>query len=105
MADIYNQDRPKLEGYLEHFRVVPSQVGTVFLINGKVVRMDCVDKSVTFEKLFKKLSEFGNVSPATGSSFLRSRGRSCWMSNTPFPSLLVLAKICAARACAIDESR
>jgi hypothetical protein len=57
MADIYNQDKPELEGYLEHFRVVPSQVGAVFLINGKLVGMDCVDKSVTFEKLFKKLVE------------------------------------------------
>jgi hypothetical protein len=57
MADIYNQDKPELEGYLEHFRVVPSQVGAVFLINGKIVGVDCVDKSVTFEKLFKKLVE------------------------------------------------
>jgi hypothetical protein len=57
MADIYNQDKPELEGYFEHFRVIPSQVGAVFLINGKIVGMDCVDKSVTFEKLFKKLVE------------------------------------------------
>ena len=57
MADIYNQDKPELEGYLEHFRAVPFQVGAVFLINGKIIGMDCVDKSVTFEKLFKKLVE------------------------------------------------
>jgi hypothetical protein len=57
MADIYHQDKPEIESYLEHFRVVPSQVGAVFLINGKLVGMDCVDKSVTFEKLFKKLVE------------------------------------------------
>ena len=57
MADIYIQDKPELEAYLEHFQVVPSQVGAVFLINGKILGMDYADKSVSFEKLFKKLVE------------------------------------------------
>jgi hypothetical protein len=57
MADIYNQDKPAIESYLEHFQAAPSQVGAVFLINGKLVGMDCVNKSGTFEKIFKKLVE------------------------------------------------
>jgi hypothetical protein len=57
MAEIYNQDKPELEGYLKHFRLVESQVGAVFLINGKVVGMDCLGKTDTFAKVFKKLVE------------------------------------------------
>ena len=34
-----------------------SQVGAVFLINGKVVGMDCVGKIDTFAKVFNKLVE------------------------------------------------
>ena len=34
-----------------------SQVGAVFLINGKVVGMDCLGKTDTFAKVFKKLIE------------------------------------------------
>jgi len=57
MADIYNQDKPALKSYLEHFHLVESQVGAVFLINGKIVGMDCLGKTDTFEKIFKKLVE------------------------------------------------
>ena len=34
-----------------------SQVGAVFLINGKVVGMDCLGKTDTFAKVFNKLVE------------------------------------------------
>ena len=57
MAEIYNQDKPALKSYLEHFHLVESQVGAVFLINGKVVGMDCLGKTDTFAKVFKKLVE------------------------------------------------
>jgi hypothetical protein len=57
MAEIYNQDKPALQSYLEHFKLGDSQVGAVFLINGKVVGMDCLGKSDTFAKVFKKLVE------------------------------------------------
>ncbi len=57
MAEIYNQDKPALKSYFEHFQLVESQVGAVFLINGKLVGMDCLGKTDTFVKVFKKLVE------------------------------------------------
>jgi len=57
MAEIYNQDKPALKSYLEQFHLQESQVGAVFLINGKIVGMDCLGKTNTFEKIFKKLVE------------------------------------------------
>jgi hypothetical protein len=57
MAEIYNLDKPAIESYLEHFNVVENQVGALFLINGKVIGMDCVGKTDVFGKLFKKLVE------------------------------------------------
>lgn len=43
--------------YLENFAMVDAQIGAIFLINGKVVGMDCFGKSGTFEKTFKKIVE------------------------------------------------
>jgi len=57
MAEIYNQDKPALKSYFEHFQLMESQVGAVFLINCKVVGMDCLGKADTFAKVFKKLVE------------------------------------------------
>jgi len=57
MAGIYEKDLPSLQEYLEHFSLIGSQVGAVFLINGKVVGMDGFGKPETFSKTFKKLVE------------------------------------------------
>jgi len=57
MAGIYEKDLPSLQEYLEHFSLIGSQVGAVFLINGKVVGMDAFGKPETFSKTFKKLVE------------------------------------------------
>jgi hypothetical protein len=37
--------------------MVNSQIGAIFLINGKVVGMDCFGKAETFEKTHKKIVE------------------------------------------------
>jgi hypothetical protein len=55
MAGIYEKDLPSLQEYLKHFSLVGSQVGAVFMINGKVVGMDAFGKPETFSKAFKKL--------------------------------------------------
>jgi len=57
MADIYKKERPAIDDYLENFAMVDSQIGAIFLINGKVVGMDCFGKAETFEKTFKKIVE------------------------------------------------
>jgi ARG and Rhodanese-Phosphatase-superfamily-associated Protein domain len=57
MARIYEKDRSSLQEYLEHFSLIGSQVGAVFLINGKVVGMDGFGKPETFSRTFKKLVE------------------------------------------------
>jgi hypothetical protein len=57
MSEIYRKQAPSLGKYVEHFDLTGSQVGAVFVINGKVAGMDCFGKSETFSKVFKKLVE------------------------------------------------
>ncbi len=57
MSEIYRKERPAIDDYLENFAMVDSQIGAIFLINGKVVGMDCFGKTATFEKIFKKFVE------------------------------------------------
>ena len=57
MCEIYKKDRSLLNEYLEHFAMVESQVGAVFVIEGRVAGMDCFGKPETFRKTFEKLLE------------------------------------------------
>lgn len=57
MSEIYEKKRAALNGYISHFRLVEMQVGAVFMINGKVVGLDCFGKPETFSKVFRKLVE------------------------------------------------
>jgi hypothetical protein len=57
MSEIYEKKRASLDGYINHFRLVEMQVGAVFMINGKVVGLDCFGKPETFSKVFRKLVE------------------------------------------------
>jgi hypothetical protein len=57
MAGIYEKDMPSLQEYLSHFTLIGSQVGAVFMINGKVVGVDAFGKPETFSKTFKKVVE------------------------------------------------
>jgi len=57
MSAIYQKKAPSIEKYVKHFDLTDSQVGAVFLINGKVAGMDCFGKPETFSKIFEKLVE------------------------------------------------
>jgi hypothetical protein len=57
MGSIYEKDRSSLQDYTKRFRLIDSQVGAVFVINGKVVGLDTFGKPVSFSKIFKKLVE------------------------------------------------
>jgi hypothetical protein len=57
MGEIYEKEKPVLSDFVRHFRPVDSQVGAVFLINGKVVGLECFGKPETFAKVFSKLVE------------------------------------------------
>ncbi|MHC4458502.1 MAG: ARPP-1 family domain-containing protein [Planctomycetota bacterium] len=57
MATIYRKETPAIKEYVEKFELVDHQIGAVFLINGKVVGMDCFGKAETFSKTYKKLTE------------------------------------------------
>ena len=57
MAAIYRKETPAINEYVEKFELVDHQIGAVFLINGKVVGMDCFGKAETFSKTYKKLTE------------------------------------------------
>jgi len=57
MAAIYDKEMPSIEKYVKHFRLIDSQVGAIFMINGKVVGLDAFGKPGTFSEVFKKLLE------------------------------------------------
>lgn len=46
-----------LQDYLEQFARVDSQIGALFVINGKVAGMDCFGKPDILEKVFMKILE------------------------------------------------
>jgi hypothetical protein len=57
MAAIYDKERPSIEEYVKPFRLIDSQVGAVFMINGRVAGLDAFGKPETFAEIFKKLLE------------------------------------------------
>jgi hypothetical protein len=57
MSGIYEKEAPAIKDYVEKFELADHQIGAVFLINGKVVGMDCFGKAETFSKTYKKLTE------------------------------------------------
>ena len=57
MSEIYKKKDRSIKDYTNHFNLIGSQVGAVFMINGQVVGMDCFGKPETFEKVFEKLVE------------------------------------------------
>ncbi len=57
MASIYDKEMPSIEEYIKHFRLIDSQVGAIFMINGRVAGLDAFGKPETFSKTFKKLLE------------------------------------------------
>jgi len=57
MAAIYEKERPSIQEYVKRFRMIDSQVGAIFMINGKVVGLDAFGKPETFSEVFKKLLE------------------------------------------------
>ena len=57
MAAIYDKEMPSINEYVKHFRLIDSQVGAIFMINGKVVGLDAFGKPGTFSIVFKKLLE------------------------------------------------
>jgi len=57
MAAMYDKERPSIDEYVQPFHLIDSQIGAVFMINGKVVGTDAFGKPETFSKVFKKLLE------------------------------------------------
>ncbi len=57
MASIYEKDMPSIQEYVKHFKLIDSQVGAIFMIDGKVVGLDSFGKPESFSKAFKKLVE------------------------------------------------
>jgi hypothetical protein len=57
MAAMYDKERPSIDEYVQPFHLIDSQIGAVFMINGKVAGTDAFGKPGTFSKVFKKLLE------------------------------------------------
>jgi hypothetical protein len=57
MSKIYEKKASGIQDYVKHFEFIKSQIGAIFMINGKVVGMDCFGKADTFAGVFKKLVE------------------------------------------------
>jgi len=55
MATIYDKEMSSIRDYVSHFRLIDSQVGAVFMINGKVVGLDSFGKPESFSKVSEKL--------------------------------------------------
>jgi len=55
MSHIYEKETPSLQEYLKHFRIIDSQIGAVFMINGEVAGMDLFGRPDTFAGIFPKL--------------------------------------------------
>jgi len=55
MSDLYEQQKPSIDRFVERFPAADRQVGAVFAINGKVVGVDVFDDPGTFAKLSSKL--------------------------------------------------
>ena len=57
MAAIYDKERPAIGDYVRPFNLIDSQVGAIFMINGKVAGLDAFGKPGSFSDVFKKLLE------------------------------------------------
>jgi len=57
MAAIYDKERPSIDEYVKPFRLIDSQVGAIFMIDGKVAGLDAFGKPGTFSNVFRKLLE------------------------------------------------
>ncbi len=55
MADIYDSERPRLEGFERAFQPLVNQVGAVFAINGQILGAELFDSDAAFKKLMGKL--------------------------------------------------
>lgn len=57
MSSIFKKKRNSITDYVKHFRLVDTQLGAVFVINGEIVGTDTFGKSETFSDVFEKLVE------------------------------------------------
>ena len=55
MADLFEDQKGKLDDYLKAFHLMDNQVGALFAINGGIVGMESFGHWQTFSKFFKKL--------------------------------------------------
>ncbi len=55
MGEIYEKEKLGLGEYEAGFNKIVSQIGAVFMINGKIAGMDCFGKPETFSSVFRKL--------------------------------------------------
>ena len=72
MAAMYEKEGATIEEYVKPFRLIDSQVGAIFMINGKVAGLDAFGKPGTFSKVFKKLLESYALVPSTGMTLTRN---------------------------------
>ena len=57
MAEIYKKERLVIDDYLKNFKILDSQIGAIFQLNGNVAGIESFGKSDTFKKTFKKIVE------------------------------------------------
>ena len=55
MADVYAQQRQRLDDYVSAFKLQPGQSGAVVALDGKVVGLELFDSPATFGRFFQKL--------------------------------------------------
>ena len=53
----HQKERPSIDEHIKNFHMIDSQIGAIFMINGKVAGMDAFGRPDTFSKVFKKFLE------------------------------------------------
>ena len=57
MADVYRKERPALSEYTQAFNPVDGQVGSVFVLDGRIAGMECFGRPEAFENAYRKIVE------------------------------------------------
>lgn len=66
MSDLYDQHQDRFAGFHEAFKAIPSQVGAVFAVNGKLMGAEFFDTEATFRRFLRKLLESYAIEAISG---------------------------------------
>ncbi len=75
MSAIFQKEAPAIQKYAKQFELTESQVGAVFMIDGRVAGVDCFGKAETFAKVFEKLVQSYALDADDSTGFALAHGK------------------------------